>query len=58
MKLCLSLIHCFFPFCYVCDSQSSFCMDFKLNEQFYNYFDVLIIRFQRMTATLKNNLSN
>ena len=34
-------------------------MDFKLNELFYNiFFDILIIRFQRMTATLKNNLSN
>ena len=27
-----------FPFCYVCDSQSSFCMNFKLNELFYNIF--------------------
>ena len=29
-----------FPFCYmyVCDLQSSFCMNFKLNELFYNIF--------------------
>ena len=26
------------PFCFVCDSQSSFCMNFKLNELFYNIF--------------------
>ena len=30
-----------FPFCYVYDLQSSFCMNFKLNELYHNIFLML-----------------